>query len=167
MLLTTTKAHKLTTVTNIVLKEFLATAILSSAAEPVGLNPSGYNPYSSPLHHVYCMYTYRCIFLNDKYELDGRDPNGFTGCAWSVMGIHDMGWKEREVFGKIRYMNYAGCKRKFDVQVCYTPGCTCMPSLLTRARSPYVRALHAPVASGVGRREARKSVPMSFLTTKR
>lgn len=59
----------------------------------------------------------RCIFLNDKYELDGRDPNGFTGCAWSVMGIHDMGWKEREVFGKIRYMNYAGCKRKFDVQV--------------------------------------------------
>lgn len=59
----------------------------------------------------------RCIFFNDKYELDGRDPNGFTGCAWSVMGIHDMGWKEREVFGKIRYMNYAGCKRKFDVQV--------------------------------------------------
>ncbi|CAM9435802.1 unnamed protein product [Pylaiella littoralis] len=58
----------------------------------------------------------RCIFLNDKYELDGRDPNGFTGCAWSVMGIHDMGWKEREIFGKIRYMNYAGCKRKFDVQ---------------------------------------------------
>ena len=33
------------------------------------------------------------------------------------MGIHDMGWKEREVFGKIRYMNYAGCRRKFDVQV--------------------------------------------------
>ncbi|CAN0517026.1 unnamed protein product, partial [Scytosiphon promiscuus] len=35
-----------------------------------------------------------CILFNDKYELDGRDPNGFTGCAWSVMGIHDMGWKE-------------------------------------------------------------------------
>lgn len=60
----------------------------------------------------------RCILFNDKYELDGRDPNGFTGCAWSVMGVHDMGWKEREIFGKIRYMNYAGCKRKFDVQVC-------------------------------------------------
>lgn len=58
----------------------------------------------------------RCILFNDKYELDGRDPNGFTGCAWSVMGVHDMGWKEREIFGKIRYMNYAGCKRKFDVQ---------------------------------------------------
>lgn len=61
--------------------------------------------------------TIRCIFLNDKYELDGRDPNGFTGCAWSVMGVHDMGWKEREIFGKIRYMNYNGCIRKFDVQV--------------------------------------------------
>jgi len=56
------------------------------------------------------------IYLNDKYSLDGRDPNGYVGCAWSVMGVHDMGWKERPVFGKIRYMNYAGCKRKFDVQ---------------------------------------------------
>lgn len=37
------------------------------------------------------------------------------GCMWSVCGIHDQGWKERDVFGKIRFMNYAGCKRKFDV----------------------------------------------------
>jgi len=56
------------------------------------------------------------IFLNDHYALDGRDPNGFVGCAWSVMGTHDMGWAERAVFGKIRYMNYNGCKRKFDVK---------------------------------------------------
>ncbi|KAI3433882.1 hypothetical protein D9Q98_003684 [Chlorella vulgaris] len=55
------------------------------------------------------------IWLNDKYELDGRDPNGYVGCMWSVAGIHDQGWAERAVFGKIRYMNYAGCKRKFDV----------------------------------------------------
>ena len=55
------------------------------------------------------------LYLNDKYSLDGCDPNGFVGCAWSVMGTHDMGWKEREVFGKVRYMNYNGCKRKFDV----------------------------------------------------
>jgi len=55
-------------------------------------------------------------FLNDKYSLDGRDPNGFTGVGWSVFGNHDMGWKEREIFGKIRYMNYAGCKRKFKVK---------------------------------------------------
>mmetsp|Transcript_15446 Transcript_15446/g.23256 ORF Transcript_15446/g.23256 Transcript_15446/m.23256 type:complete len:517 (+) Transcript_15446:195-1745(+) len=55
------------------------------------------------------------IYLNDKYSLDGRDPNGYTGIAWSICGIHDQGWKEREIFGKIRYMNYNGCKRKFDI----------------------------------------------------
>ena len=54
-------------------------------------------------------------YLNDKYALDGNDPNGFVGVGWSIMGIHDMGWKERDIFGKIRFMNYAGCKRKFDV----------------------------------------------------
>lgn len=55
------------------------------------------------------------IYLNDKYSMDGRDPNGFVGCMWSVAGIHDQGWREREIFGKIRYMNYEGCKRKFDI----------------------------------------------------
>lgn len=55
------------------------------------------------------------IYLNDRYSLDGRDPNGYVGCMWSIGGIHDQGWKERAVFGKIRYMNYQGCKRKFDV----------------------------------------------------
>lgn len=56
------------------------------------------------------------IYLNDRYNLDGRDPNGFVGCMWSIGGIHDQGWAERSVFGKIRYMNYAGCKRKFDIK---------------------------------------------------
>ncbi len=55
------------------------------------------------------------IYLNDKYELDGRDPNGYTGIAWSIGGVHDRAWTERSVFGKIRYMNYNGCKRKFNV----------------------------------------------------
>ncbi|VDI14359.1 deoxyribodipyrimidine photo-lyase [Mytilus galloprovincialis] len=55
------------------------------------------------------------IYLNDRFNLDGRDPNGYVGCMWSICGIHDQGWKEREIFGKIRYMNYDGCKRKFDV----------------------------------------------------
>jgi deoxyribodipyrimidine photo-lyase len=54
-------------------------------------------------------------YLNDYYALDGRDPNGFVGIGWSIMGVHDMGWKERDIFGKIRFMNYAGCKRKFKV----------------------------------------------------
>ncbi|KAK3737317.1 hypothetical protein RRG08_067383 [Elysia crispata] len=55
------------------------------------------------------------IYLNDRFSLDGRDPNGYVGCMWSICGIHDQGWAERAVFGKIRYMNYQGCKRKFDV----------------------------------------------------
>ena len=56
------------------------------------------------------------LYLNDKYELDGRDPNGYVGVAWSIGGVHDRAWTERPVFGKIRYMNYNGCKRKFDVK---------------------------------------------------
>lgn len=55
------------------------------------------------------------IYLNDRYELDGRDPNGYAGIAWSIGGVHDRAWKEREVIGKLRYMSYEGCKRKFDV----------------------------------------------------
>jgi len=55
------------------------------------------------------------IYLNDRYELDGRDPNGFTGIAWSIGGLHDRAWKEREVFGKVRYMSYNGLRSKFNV----------------------------------------------------
>ena len=55
------------------------------------------------------------IYLNDKYSLDGRDPNGYAGIAWSIGGVHDRAWAERPVFGKIRYMNSNGCKRKFDI----------------------------------------------------
>lgn len=55
------------------------------------------------------------IYLNDKYELDGRDPNGYVGCAWSIGGVHDRAWAERPVYGKIRYMNRNGAVRKFDV----------------------------------------------------
>ena len=55
-------------------------------------------------------------FLNNKYELDGRDPGGYTGVAWSICGVHDRAWGERDVFGKVRFMNFNGCKRKFDVK---------------------------------------------------
>jgi deoxyribodipyrimidine photo-lyase len=54
------------------------------------------------------------LYLNNKYELDGRDPNAFTGTAW-CFGKHDRAWGRRPVFGKIRYMNAAGLKRKFDI----------------------------------------------------
>lgn len=56
------------------------------------------------------------IYLNDKYELDGRDPNGYTGVAWSIGGIHDRAWFERPVYGKIRYMNRNGAEKKFDIK---------------------------------------------------
>ncbi|XP_066602379.1 deoxyribodipyrimidine photo-lyase-like [Prorops nasuta] len=56
------------------------------------------------------------IYLNDKYSMDGNDPNGYVGCMWSICGTHDQGWKERNIFGKIRYMNYKGCERKFNVK---------------------------------------------------
>tara|TARA_B100001250_G_scaffold148963_1_gene127584 strand:- start:1715 stop:3052 length:1338 start_codon:yes stop_codon:yes gene_type:complete len=55
------------------------------------------------------------IYLNNKYELDGRDANGYTGIAWSIGGIHDRAWFEREIYGKVRYMNYNGCKSKFNI----------------------------------------------------
>jgi deoxyribodipyrimidine photo-lyase len=53
--------------------------------------------------------------LNDQFELDGRDPNGYTGTAWAIGGVHDRPWQERPIFGMIRYMNAAGLKRKFDI----------------------------------------------------
>lgn len=56
------------------------------------------------------------IYLNDKYELDGRDPNGYTGIAWSIGGVHDRPWFERPVYGKIRYMNRNGAEKKFEVK---------------------------------------------------
>ncbi|MBN2468966.1 MAG: deoxyribodipyrimidine photo-lyase [Deltaproteobacteria bacterium] len=58
---------------------------------------------------------HRALYLNNRYELDGRDPSGYVGCAWAIGGIHDRPWPERSVFGKIRYMSYRGCRSKFNV----------------------------------------------------
>ncbi len=56
------------------------------------------------------------IYLNDKYELDGRDPNGYAGIAWSIGGVHDRAWFPRKIFGLVRYMARSGCEKKFDVK---------------------------------------------------
>ncbi|MGC2183693.1 MAG: deoxyribodipyrimidine photo-lyase [Terriglobales bacterium] len=56
----------------------------------------------------------RAVELNDRYELDGRDPNGYAGIAWAIVGKHDRAWAERPVYGKIRYMSLASTGRKFD-----------------------------------------------------
>ncbi len=63
------------------------------------------------------------LHLNNRYALDGRDPNSFAGVAW-CFGLHDRPWLERPVFGQVRYMNAAGLDRKFD-----------MPSYLARVNA--------------------------------
>jgi len=55
------------------------------------------------------------LAINNKYFIDGRDPNSYTGVAW-VFGVHDRAWFERPIFGKIRYMAASGLERKCDIQ---------------------------------------------------
>jgi deoxyribodipyrimidine photo-lyase len=54
------------------------------------------------------------VILNDKYFLDGRDPNGYAGIAWAIAGKHDRPWFDRPIFGTIRYMSGASTGRKFN-----------------------------------------------------
>ena len=56
------------------------------------------------------------VYLNDKYLLDGRDPNGYAGIAWSILGKFDRPWFERPIFGQIRYMSGGSTGRKFCSQ---------------------------------------------------
>ncbi len=55
------------------------------------------------------------LALNNRYSLDGRDPNSFAGVAW-CFGKHDRPWKERRVFGQVRWMSASGLERKFDME---------------------------------------------------
>ncbi len=55
-------------------------------------------------------------YLNDKYQLDGRDPNGYAGIAWSIVGKFDRPWFERPIFGTVRYMARSGAEKKFEVK---------------------------------------------------
>ncbi len=54
------------------------------------------------------------VYLNDKYFLDGRDPNGYAGIAWSIAGKFDRPWFDRPIFGTIRYMSGNAARKKFD-----------------------------------------------------
>ncbi len=56
------------------------------------------------------------VEFNDRYSLDGRDPNGYAGIAWSLGGVHDRPWVERPVFGQVRCMTLGGLRRKFSVE---------------------------------------------------
>lgn len=55
------------------------------------------------------------LYLNDFYQIDGGDPNGYVGILWSIAGLHDRPWGERPIYGNVRSMVYGGLKRKFDV----------------------------------------------------
>ena len=54
------------------------------------------------------------VYLNDRYALDGQDPNGYANILW-CLGLHDRPWPERPVFGTVRSMVRAGMERKTDV----------------------------------------------------
>jgi deoxyribodipyrimidine photo-lyase len=56
------------------------------------------------------------VTLNDRYELDGRDPNGYAGIAWAIVGKHDRPWFDRPVFGLVRSMTSASTAKKFDAK---------------------------------------------------
>lgn len=57
----------------------------------------------------------RTLHLNNKYFLDGRDPNSYANVAWTF-GLHDRPWTEREIFGKVRIMKASGLERKCDIR---------------------------------------------------
>jgi deoxyribodipyrimidine photo-lyase len=57
------------------------------------------------------------VRLNDLYELDGRDPNGYVGCAWSIGGVHDRPWFKRPIFGAVRYMAESGVAKQGKIKV--------------------------------------------------
>jgi deoxyribodipyrimidine photo-lyase len=56
------------------------------------------------------------VTLNDRYELDGRDPNGYAGIAWAIVGKLDRPWFNRPVFGLVRPMTGASIAKKFDAK---------------------------------------------------
>lgn len=56
----------------------------------------------------------RAVYLNDKYFLDGRDPNGYSGIAWAIVGKHDRPWFDKPVFGVVRPMSGKSTSKKFD-----------------------------------------------------
>jgi len=55
------------------------------------------------------------LALNNRYFLDGRDPNSYAGVGW-IFELHDRAWFERDIFGKVRYMSAAGLERKCDIR---------------------------------------------------
>ncbi len=74
------------------------------------------------------------ITLNDRYELDGRDPNGYAGIAWAVVGKHDRPWFNRPVFGLVRPMSGTSIAKKFDAKA-YIEQCSAETELFQHSDS--------------------------------
>ena len=55
------------------------------------------------------------LTINNKYFLDGRDPNSYAGVAW-IYGVHDRAWPQRPIYGKVRCMTASGLERKCDIR---------------------------------------------------
>ena len=69
------------------------------------------------------------VLLNDRYQLDGRDPNGYAGIAWAIVGKLDRPWFNRPVFGLVRPMTGTSISRKFDARayICQHGGAEVSP----------------------------------------
>jgi deoxyribodipyrimidine photo-lyase len=81
------------------------------------------------------------VEMNDKYELDGRDPNGYAGIAWAIVGKHDRPWFDRPIFGQVRYMSFKSTSKKFDSK-------------------RYIAQMHA-LAKGKSSEESQMGLPLS------
>jgi deoxyribodipyrimidine photo-lyase len=55
------------------------------------------------------------LALNNRYFIDGRDPNSYAGVSW-IYGVHDRAWPGRAIFGKVRTMVASGLERKCDIR---------------------------------------------------
>ncbi|MCW2923953.1 MAG: phr [Thermoleophilia bacterium] len=71
------------------------------------------------------------LSLHDRYSMDARDPNSVVGVSWAIGGVHDRGWPEREIFGKVRSMTLASTGRKFDSRAYIARFCDDVPEQLT------------------------------------
>jgi len=84
------------------------------------------------------------LALNNRYFIDGRDPNSYAGVAW-IYGVHDRAWPERAIFGKVRTMMASGLERKCDIRGYVKK----VEGLCQGARSPKFKAARIR-AHGIG-----------------
>jgi deoxyribodipyrimidine photo-lyase len=80
------------------------------------------------------------IRLNNRYFLDGRDPNSFAGVGW-MFGLHDRAWFEREIFGKVRFLAASGLERKCDIHAYVEKGGALVNSRFCYCGHPFIAAL--------------------------